>query len=333
MPPFARPLLPGIALSIAVALGAFGLASGEAALLGRDWLEALVLAILLGTAVRSAWTPPASFDAGIRFTAQYPLEAVILLLGATLDTRVVLAAGWPLLAAIALIVPLAIGAGYLIGRCFGLGHRMALLVAAGNAICGNSAIAAVAPVIGADSEDVAAAIAFTAILGVATVLALPAAAVLFGLSAPQFGVVAGLTVYAVPQVVAATAPVAFASVQMGTLVKLLRVLMLGPVLAAVAIAGGGRADGRLAFARFVPWFLIGFVLAATARGAGLVPDAAIGPIHTATTVLTILSMAALGLGVDIRALRRAGGRAALTAALSLLVLGAMSLALVHLLAI
>src|SRR5690606_37559890 len=101
-----------------------------------------------------------------------------------------------------------------------------VLVACGNSICGNSAIAAVAPVIGATSRDVAASIAFTAVLGIGMVLSLPLLVPLLDLSETQFGVLAGLTVYAVPQVLAATTPVGALSVQLGTLVKLVRVLML-----------------------------------------------------------------------------------------------------------
>jgi uncharacterized integral membrane protein (TIGR00698 family) len=107
---------------------------------------------------------------------------------------------------------------------------MAILVACGNAICGNSAIAAVAPVIGAEAKDIAAAIAFTAVLGVLMVLGLPLFVPLAGMTDNQYGVLAGLTVYAVPQVLAATVPVSLLSTQVGTLVKLVRVLMLGPVV-------------------------------------------------------------------------------------------------------
>ena len=71
------------------------------------------------------------------------------------------------------MVIIAIGASFGIGRALGLPKRMATLVACGNSICGNSAIAAVAPVIGADGDDVAASIAFTAVLGVVVVLGLP----------------------------------------------------------------------------------------------------------------------------------------------------------------
>jgi uncharacterized membrane protein YadS len=92
---------------------------------------------------------------------------------------------------------------------------MATLIACGNSICGNSAIAAVAPVIGADGEDVAASIAFTAVLGVVVVLILPLLALAWHMSPRAFGVFAGLTVYAVPQVLAATAPISSVSAQMG----------------------------------------------------------------------------------------------------------------------
>ena len=87
-----------------------------------------------------------------------------------------------------------------------LSSKLAVLVACGNAICGNSAIAAVAPVIGADREDVAASIALTAVLGVAVVVLLPLLIPVLGLSNYQYGVLAGLTVYAVPQVLAAAFP-------------------------------------------------------------------------------------------------------------------------------
>src|SRR5205085_10254017 len=116
-----------------------------------------------------------------------------------------------------------------------------VLVACGNAICGNSAIAAVAPVIGAESDDVASSIAFTAVLGVLVVLGLPLLMVPLGLSTYQYGVLAGLTVYAVPQVLAATLPVSALSGQVGTLVKLVRVLMLGPVVLGLSLARGRKA--------------------------------------------------------------------------------------------
>jgi len=165
--------LPGTMLCLAVGLVATGLASLEARLFRRAWLEALVLAIIVGTILRSLWTPSTIWIGGIRFSAKILLELAILLLGATLSAQALAAIGPGLLVGIVGVVSVAITMSYGIGRLLGLRLRMALLVACGNAICGNSAIAAVAPAIGAKAEDVATAIAFTAVLGVATVLGLP----------------------------------------------------------------------------------------------------------------------------------------------------------------
>ena len=146
-----------------------------------------------------------------------------------------LAIGPGLLVGIAAIVAIAVVASYGISRGLGLPVRMAILVACGNSICGNSAIAAVAAVIGANEDEVASSIAFTAVLGVVVVLTLPLLSPLLGLSVTQYGVLAGLTVYAVPQVLAATLPIGALANQVGTVVKLVRVLMLGPVVLALAL--------------------------------------------------------------------------------------------------
>ena len=342
--------LPGVALCLAVTMTAMLLEKVEAAVLGGTWLEALVLAILVGTAVRTAWTPGKMWRVGIGFSAKTLLEIAVVLLGASLSARMVVAAGPGLLFGIAGIVVVAIGASYGIGRALGLPHRMAVLIACGNSICGNSAIAAVAPVIGADGEDVAASIAFTAVLGVAVVLGLPLLVPVLSLSGLQFGVLAGLTVYAVPQVLAATAPIGSVAVHMGTLVKLVRVLMLGPVVLGLSLltrrmrdqtdepaphitAGDRPAPGRLPLHKMVPWFIIGFLGLAALRSAGLVPVVTLGPIATVANLLTIVSMAALGLGTDLKVVARAGGRVTTTVTLSLVLLGGISLLLIRALGI
>jgi uncharacterized integral membrane protein (TIGR00698 family) len=337
-------ILPGLALCAGISALAFALEHLEAFATGRAWLEALVLAILLGTAIRSVWTPSERWLPGITFSAKMVLEIAIVLLGASLNMAMIVAAGPALLAGIAAVVAIALAGSFLLGRALGLPKRMAVLVACGNSICGNSAIAAVAPVIGADGKDVAASIAFTAVLGVLVVLGLPLLVPILSLSETQYGVLAGLTVYAVPQVLAATAPVAAASVQIGTLVKLVRVLMLGPVVLALSVlghrlredtdAGSAKpASRRLAVNKLVPWFIIAFLGMAALRSHGLIPEVALAPIAKTATVLTIISMAALGLGVDIRVVARAGGRVTAAVTLSLIALTAVSLGLIRLLGI
>ncbi len=341
---------PGLLLCLAVTGAASGLERVEAAALGKTWLEALVLAILVGTAVRTAWTPGARWLSGINFSAKTLLEIAVMLLGASVSARAILAVGPALLGGIAGVVVVAIAASYGIGRLLGLPHRMATLVACGNSICGNSAIAAVAPVIGADGEDVAASIAFTAVLGVIAVIGLPLLPALLHLSGLQYGVLAGLTVYAVPQVLAATAPLGLVAVHMGTLVKLMRVLMLGPVVFALSLlthrardatdealphvtAGDRPKPGAPPLHRLVPWFIVGFLALAALRSADLVPHLMLAPAAAAANLLTIVAMAALGLGTDLRVVARAGGRVTLAVTASLLVLGAISLGLIRLLGI
>ncbi|TPG44768.1 putative sulfate exporter family transporter [Roseomonas nepalensis] len=336
-------LAPGVLLCVGVTLAAVALSRIEHAVFGRAWLEALVLAILLGAALRTAWAPGPRWKPGIDFSAKMLLEVAVVLLGASLSAATVLAVGPGLLVGIAVVVAVAIGASYGLCRLFGLPARMAVLVACGNSICGNSAIAAVAPVVGADGRDVAASIAFTAVLGVAVVLLLPLLIPVLGLSLGQYGVLAGLTVYAVPQVLAATAPVGALSVQVGTLVKLVRVLMLGPVVVALSMlaprlrgdgsSGGGAAGTRPPLHRLVPWFILGFLGLAGLRSLGLLPEVLLAPAAAAATALTTVSMAALGLGVDLRSVARSGPRVVSAAMASLLVLGAISLGLIRLLGV
>jgi uncharacterized integral membrane protein (TIGR00698 family) len=340
---------PGVALCALVTAAAKLAESVEHRMLGRAWLESLVLAILIGTAVRTLWTPGDRWRCGITLCAKTVLEIAVVMLGASLSAATIMAAGPALLAGIVAVVVVAIGASYGLGRAFGLPRRMATLVACGNSICGNSAIAAIAPVIGADSDDVATAIAFTAVLGVAAVLGLPLLAGVLHLSGLQYGVLAGLTVYAVPQVLAATAPLGAVALQVGTLVKLCRVLMLGPVCLVLSIVARGWREEpdvlapdvsagdrpaqasahRLSLGELVPWFILGFLALAAMRSLNLIPEAILAPTASISSLLTVVSMAALGLGVDIKVVAKAGGRVTAAVCLSLLVLGLISLGLIH----
>lgn len=338
-----KSIAPGLLLCLAVTGAAYALQAGEVALLGKAWIEALVMAILAGALVRSLWTPGERWHQGIQFSAKTLLEIAVVLLGASVSAATILAAGWALLLGIVLVVAIAIAASFAIGRMLGLPTRMALLVACGNSICGNSAIAAIAPVIGADGDDVAASIAFTAVLGVIVVLALPFIGMALGLHGHGYGAFAGLTVYAVPQVIAAAAPMGAVAVQMGTLVKLVRVLMLGPVCVTLAllaprlaprsepadaVIAGEAPSGKIPpLSKLVPWFILGFLAMVALRSLGLIPEALLAPLATLATFLTIVSMAALGLGVDVRTVAKAGGPVTATVVLSLVLLGAISFAL------
>src|SRR3954462_9295360 len=328
-------VVPGLMLCIFITAAAMVLQHWEEAAFGHPYVEALVIAILLGIAIRGFWQPGELWHAGISFSAKTLLEIAVVLLGASISLGAIVASGPALLSGIVATVVAALAASYATSRAMGLPRRVSILIACGNSICGNSAIAAVAPVIGADSDDIASSIAFTAILGVVVVLGLPLFIPLLALTETQYGVLAGLTVYAVPQVLAATVPVSTVSAQLGTLVKLVRVLMLGPVVvllsllrARLNVSGAAQRPGLM---YLVPWFIIGFLLLAAARSMGLVPASWLLPIIVAAKLLTVVSMAALGLGVDVRVVGRVGGRVTLAVVISLVVLIAISIALIRLL--
>jgi uncharacterized integral membrane protein (TIGR00698 family) len=330
--------LPGLVLCAAITAAAYALQAIEIKLAGEVYLEALVLAILLGVVVRTAWIPDPRFTPGIAVSAKLVLECAIVMLGATVSARTILGLGPVLIFGTAGIVALAIGLSYAISRALGLPLRLAILVACGNSICGNSAIAAIAPVIGADGDEIASSISFTAVLGVVVVLGLPFLVPLLRLSLMQYGVLAGLTVYAVPQVLAATLPIGALSNQIGTVVKLVRVLMLGPVVLGMSLFAQrlrpgivrNRSNRRYPrLTELVPWFIVGFLLALAARSLGLIPRPVLAPLTGTASLLTTLAMAALGLGVDVRAVARSGARVTLAVTLSLVVLGAMSYALIR----
>jgi uncharacterized integral membrane protein (TIGR00698 family) len=330
--------VPGIFLCIGLTLAATVLELIEVRLFHEPYLEALVMAIILGVVVRSFWTPSSFWDDGIRFSSKILLEIAVVLLGGSISVATVAALGPSLLAGIAGIVAVAIITSY--GICLGIGlpKKMSVLIACGNSICGNSAIAAVAPVIGADSDDVASSIAFTAVLGVVVVLGLPLLVPILGLSLVQYGILAGLTVYAVPQVLAATLPIGALSNQIGTVVKLVRVLMLGPIVLGLSLfASRLRSENaspqedrpKLGLFELVPWFIIGFLLVAALRSMGVIPTGWLKPIATVATVFTTVSMAALGLGVDVKVVAAAGLRVVMAVTASLIVLALMSLVLIY----
>jgi uncharacterized membrane protein YadS len=139
-------------------------------------------------------------------------------------------------------------------------------------------------------------------------------------------------------VLAATVPAGLVSTQIGTLVKLIRVLLLGPVVMALSVISwryglrgkAGSATPKLNLRNLVPWFIPGFLLLAALRSFAIVPESWAGPISQAAALLTVLSMAALGLGVDLRVISRVGGRVTAAVTLSLMVLLGLSIGVVHL---
>ncbi len=341
-------LLPGLALVVLMAIVALALERVEMGFTRSSTpvVEALVIAILFGILLRNTIGQPASAAHGVSFAGKQLLEFAVLVLGASVNFAQLLQAGPRVLVLIVLCVGLAMLVSSTVGRLLGLNAKLAILVAVGNSICGNSAIAALAPVIKADKRDVTVAVALTAVVGVVLVLSLPLLVPLLHLTHYEYGVLAGTTVYAVPQVVAASFPIGPDAGTVATFVKLMRVLLIGPVVLGFSIATARAAsatsalDRRAAMRRAiaVPWFVAGFLILAAlnslglfnliAPAVGLAPAAIPGAAQDGSKLVMIVSMAALGLGVEFAAVRAVGPRVFGTVVISIVFLVMLSLSLI-----
>ncbi len=328
----AERLLPGLLLTVVISGVALTAYQVEAQVLDHPVIEALVIAILLGMVWRVALGLPDRAKAGVKFASKPVLEMAIVLLGASVNLTVIMGAGVPLILSVIIAVTLSLTISSFLGRALGLKPKLATLVAVGSSICGNSAIGAIAPVIDAEPDDITSSIALANVLGVAQIFLLPSLIAIFGLTFSQYGILAGLSGYAVPQVVAATFSVSAVSGQMGTMVKLMRVLLLGPVALFFSLRSPTKhADNVPVWSKithYIPWFVLGFILLAVLRSISALPTALVNPLHDLSTILMILAMAALGLSVDMSNVRQVGLRVGLAVIGSVAVMITLSLLLI-----
>jgi uncharacterized integral membrane protein (TIGR00698 family) len=324
-----RTLVPGLLVAGTIALLAYGIERVEVSLVDHRVIEGLVIALLIGVVAANTLGVSETVQPGATFASKSVLELAVVLLGSSIDIDQVLAGGVRLLVAVSLGVLLGLTMSLALGRLLRLPPRLAFLVAIGNAICGNSAIAAVAPVVKAERHEVASAIGLTAIAGVIVILILPLTLPQAGVGHYQYGVVVGMSVYAVPQVVAAAFAVSPLSAQVATLVKLMRVMFLGPVVltTGLVVKLRGRGDTKIKRSQLLPWFVIGFFVFLCLRSLGAIPAEAIDPLRQSGKALTVWAMAGLGLGVELAAIRSVGPRLALTSVLSMALLVALSIGL------
>jgi uncharacterized integral membrane protein (TIGR00698 family) len=257
----------------------------------------LTWAVALGVAAANLNLLPARSRAAISGMTRKLLRTGVMLLGFSVSIGAVLALGVPVIAVVAGTLLATIAFTVWLGTRLRLGGPRSLLIGAGVAICGASAIAAMEDAAGADDEDVTAAIAMITLFGTIALVAFPLLRGPLGLGDVQYGVWTGAGVHEVGQVVAAASPAGAAVVTVAVIVKLTRVLLLAPVVAGVSAVRRFRApaaDGGTARTPLVPLFVLGFLACAGLRSAGLVPQAALGWIGTLQ--VTALGAALFGMG-------------------------------------
>jgi uncharacterized integral membrane protein (TIGR00698 family) len=299
-----RALLPGIALCAAIAL----LADRLATLPLLKVLGQLTLALVLGIALRAFAGPLPWSDPGSKLCARPVLRIGVFLMGARLDFGLVAKVGPRVLLLDLLLICVGLAGIAWLARAFAVPAKLATLLAVGTSICGASAVVAAGAVTGADEEDVTLAVALCGILGTAGVLFYVLVGPWLPLSLTQLAILCGSTLHEVAQVIAAAFTWGNASGDLGTLVKLARVVLLAPALLALGILLRGPGVRYSWKEPPIPWFVIGFLALGVAGSFGGFPGGNRALLSAASIFLMTCAMAAMGLHTQLGMIRRAGAR-------------------------
>jgi uncharacterized integral membrane protein (TIGR00698 family) len=299
-----RSLLPGVLLCVAIAL----LADRLAVLPGLQVLGPLTLALVLGMALRAAAGSLPWSDAGSKLCARPVLRVGVFLMGARLDFALVAKVGARVLLLDLLLICVGLVGIAWLARAFAVPAKLATLLAVGTSICGASAVVAAGAVTGADEEDVTLAVALCGILGTAGVLFYVLVGPLLPLTMTQLAILCGSTLHEVAQVIAAAFTWGNASGDLGTLVKLARVVLLAPALLALGFAMRGPGVRYSWKEPPVPWFVVGFIALGIAGSLGGFPGENRAILSATSIFLMTCAMAAMGLHTPLGMIRRAGAR-------------------------
>lgn len=315
---FARTAAPGVA--VAVAIGLVATLVGTAVPVVGGPVPAVLIGAVLGWLVRRRTGGSLAVLApGVKFSSSRVLQFAVVLLGAQLSIGEVLRIGGETLPVMLTTLVVCLGAAWGIGRLLRVSSALRTLIGVGTGICGASAIAAVTPVIGAVSADVAYAMSTIFLCNIAAVFAFPLLGHALGLSQHAFGVFAGTAVNDTSSVVATATVYGRQATDTAVVVKLVRTLMIIPIVIGLAGLEARRASreqltsdtgvrsGFRVF-RLVPWFLIGFLVVVLLRTVGVLPAGAAPGFSTAASFLITVALAAIGCSTDFAALRRAGFR-------------------------
>ncbi|SCK54439.1 conserved hypothetical integral membrane protein [Streptomyces sp. WMMB 714] len=331
-------MLPGLALA------ALGVAAAVAVHMLLPPVPMLTAAVVLGILaahvplvrplVRGAARP------GLSLAGKRLMRLGVVLLGLKLSVGDVLGLGWATVAMVVVVVATTFFGTQWLGRRLGLPGDQPLLIATGYSICGASAICAVSEVRRSEERDVAASVALVTLCGTLAIALLPLLHHPLGLDDGQFGRWVGAGVHDVGQVVAAAQTAGPHALGQAVLVKLMRVALLAPLVAAVVLsvrarraaapAGGSGGDGsggdggEVRRPPLVPLFVAGFVLAVALRTTGWLPAGALEAAHTAQELLLAAALFGLGSAVHLPTLARTGGRVAALGLFSWVVIAGVS---------
>jgi len=337
----------GVLFALAVAVPAW--------LLGKQFevVGGPVFAILIGMAL--ALVVPGEkgepLQAGVKFTSKKVLQWAVILLGFGLNLSQIAQVGATSLPIILSTIATSLVVAFVLCRALKIPGKIATLVGVGSSICGGSAIAATAPVIDADDEEIAQAISVIFLFNVIAALVFPTLGGVLGLTNEGFGLFAGTAVNDTSSVTAAAA--AWDGMHPGantldaaTIVKLTRTLAIIPITLALALwqvrlarraaeagEGSGEAAGTFDLGRIFPFFIVFFVLASVVTTVFSLPAGVTAPIKELSKFLIVMAMAAIGFNTNVVKLVRTGGKPILMGFACWVAIACVSLGMQHVLGI
>lgn len=311
-------IFPGIVLSISVALIACWLES----LLPIHLIGSAVIAMFLGMVLNHFLEKTKVFALGLKFTSKKILKFAIILLGLSLNITTILNVGKLSLTVMIFTLLTCFGGGYFIGKALGLNWKLSSLISAGTGICGGSAIAAIAPTIDAEDNDVAYAMSATFLFDMAMIVLFPIMGQALGMSDQAFGIWAGTAVNDTSSVVATGYAFSEGAGDFATMVKLTRTLAIIPTVItfafiqlrlkkkeAIANSKNGEAlKANFSIAKIFPWFILGFLAMSIVASVFSIPTTVVAGTKAASKFLMVCALAAIGLNTSFSSMKKAGIR-------------------------
>ena len=333
-------MLPGLLLAGAVGLAAHLVARRlfpYALAVGFE----VPLAMLMGLVVVNVSGAPAWAMPGIQFAVRNVLKLGIILLGLRLNLGTIALIGADAILLVLASMCAALAFAVIVGRRLGVKRRVAVLVGVGTSVCGNSAILAAAPVLKADDREISSAVATITIFGTLAVFVFPLVGHALDLDVLAVGLWAGTAVPDTAQTIAASAGYSTVGRDVATVVKLVRNVLMAPLVLLIAWAWSRYGDdagvsaqaARRGALKAFPWFLLGFLALAMVRSARLIDPETIADVDVVTRACFVVALAGLGMQTQLGHLRAAGprpfvlgfGTAGLVAAGSLAIILALGL--------
>lgn len=310
--------LPGVLLCLVIALPCWLLGKAVPVIGGP------VFAILAGMVISLFWKDKGNAKDGITYTSKKILQYAVILLGFGLNLSEIAKVGVKSLPIICSTIATSLVISFLLYKLMRMPSNISTLVGVGSSICGGSAIAATAPVIGADDEEIAQAISVIFLFNVLAALLFPTLGGAIGLSNEGFALFAGTAVNDTSSVTAAASTwdtlhqTGGAVLEYATIVKLTRTLAIIPITLVLAFwrarqakRSGGSQTGSFDLKKIFPFFILFFVLASvitTVSTMAGVDAAFFRPLKDLSKFFIILAMAAIGLNTDLIKLIKTGGK-------------------------